>query len=138
MKPPLLICAASLCAFVCASPAQSVYRCGADGRTYSQEPCEAGRLIDVADGRSAQQAAQTRQAAQRDAQLAQALQREREAAERQAARQAPALIGTAKTAPPGTGHCDAARPHRCAKPDGHQRRHGPDDRVTLYRAPDTR
>jgi hypothetical protein len=127
MKPLGLILGALLCAWAAASQAQqSVYRCGADGRTYSQEPCEAGRLIDVADRRSAEQSTQTRQAAQRDARLAQALQRDREHAEHQASRQAPAIIGSA---PKAVVH-DTERREMKKK-----RRHGAAADVTLYRAP---
>jgi hypothetical protein len=109
-----------------------VYRCGADGRSYSQEPCASGQAVDVADPRSAQQAAQTRQAALRDAREADQLERARLRAERQAARQGPALIGWSKP--------KAATDKRCSKgtacKDGEPstpRANKP--AVTLYREP---
>ena len=138
MKPLALWAGALLCAWAAASSAQqSVYRCGADGRTYSQEPCEAGRLIDVSDRRSAEQSTQTRQAVQRDAHLAQALQNEREHAERQATRQTPVIIGGAPKAlgAPGSDRCTAKRVHCETKTKS---RHGTTADVTLYRAPQTR
>ena len=137
MKALALWTGALLCAWAASSQAQqNVYRCGTDGRTYSQEPCEAGRLIDVSDSRSVQQSTQTRQAAQRDAHLAQALQRERELAEHQASRQAPVIIGGApKAVAHGTERC-AARPAPCEPKK--KRRHGTAADVTLYRAPQTR
>jgi hypothetical protein len=122
-----LLFAACLSWLACAAQAQEqrVYRCGADGRSYSQQPCEAGRGIDVADPRSVHQAAQARQVAQRDARLADALERQRLQAERVAARQGPALIGTAKPVPHVDKPCRAACRHKI-------------DRATLYRAPQTR
>ncbi len=35
-----------------ASQAQTVWRCGPDGRTYSAEPCANGAAVDVSDPRS--------------------------------------------------------------------------------------
>ncbi len=37
--------------------AQTVYRCGPDGRVYSQNPCPQGRAINVSDERSEEQRA---------------------------------------------------------------------------------
>lgn len=113
---------ALLCAGAAGAQTQ-VYRCGPDGRSYSQEPCTQGRAIDVADARSAQQAAQTRLAAQRDAQRADEMERERRQAERLAMRQGPALIG--RTTPRTTEAAPAPR----AKPRGDKA-----SRVTLYQA----
>ena len=43
---------------VCAgAQAQTVYRCGPDGRVYSQAPCPEGRAINVSDERSEEQRA---------------------------------------------------------------------------------
>jgi hypothetical protein len=107
-----------------------VYRCGADGRSYSQEPCVQGRAVDVADPRSAQQSAQTRQAALRDAREADELEGARLRAERQAASQGPALIGGSKP--------KAAIDKRCSKgmacKDGAPSKHRSNSQtVTLYR-----
>jgi hypothetical protein len=122
-----LLFAACLSWLACAAQAQEqrVYRCGADGRSYSQEPCEAGRGINVADPRSVQQAAQARQVAQRDTRLADSLQHQRLQAEHVAARQGPALISASKPVHRVDKPCRAACRHKA-------------DRVTLYRAPETR
>jgi hypothetical protein len=57
--------------------AQTVYRCGPDGRVYSQSPCPQGRAVDVSDERSATQRAAA-QARARDNQVrGDALERER-------------------------------------------------------------
>jgi hypothetical protein len=69
--------------------AQTVYRCGPEGRVYSQTPCPQGRAVDVSDERSAEQRAAA-QARVRDEQArGDALERER--LEREAGK--PALAG---------------------------------------------
>ena len=119
--PPVLV-VALLCAGAATAQTQA-YRCGADGRSYSQDPCEGGRSVDVADWRSVQQVAQTRQAALRDARLADELERARLHAERLGAHQGPALIGSAS---------------KSARPETPKRRHDKPHTVTLYRAAETR
>lgn len=61
--------------------AQTVYRCGPDGRSYSQEPCPQGRPVDVSDARTREQQAQTAAAATRDARTASALEKNRRRSE---------------------------------------------------------
>jgi len=113
-----------------------VYRCGPDGRSYSQEPCAQGRSVDVADPRSAQQAAQTRQAALRDAREADELQRTRLSAERSAARRGPALIGWSKEASVDDARC--AKGAACKHGELPKRRHGKANAATLYRGAEAR
>ena len=48
LSPPCLMC---LCAAASAQ-SQTVWRCGADGRSYSATPCADGRPVAVADPRS--------------------------------------------------------------------------------------
>ena len=67
-----------------ASAAQTVYRCGPDGRSYSQQPCPEGRRVEAGDARTAAQRAQGEAASQRDAKAAESLERQRRAAERAA------------------------------------------------------
>jgi hypothetical protein len=115
-----------------AAPAQDrVYRCGADGRSYSQEPCASGAAIDVADARSPSQVAQAQQVARLDARLADALARQRQEAENAAARQGPVLIGA--RAIHDAAACRAGSP--CARAARPARKHQAPDRVTLYRPP---
>lgn len=61
--------------------AQPIYRCGPDGREYSQTPCPGGRLLDLADPRSAAQRAEARDVAAREARLATRLEAQRRQAE---------------------------------------------------------
>ena len=122
---------ALLCAGGAAAQTQ-VYRCGADGRSYSQEPCDGGRAVEVADPRSAQQAAQARQAVQRDVREAHEAERARLRAEREAARQGPATIGGSKSAAVDETRCaKGAKP--CRHGDATKRHQNKVHTVTLYR-----
>ena len=58
-----------------------VYRCGPEGREYSQLPCAGGTQFDAADPRNADQRAQGEQAAERERRHAAALERDRLARE---------------------------------------------------------
>lgn len=40
---------------VASAQAETIYRCGPDGRLYSQTPCAQGRVVDVRDERSTEQ-----------------------------------------------------------------------------------
>jgi hypothetical protein len=62
-----------------ASAAGAIYRCGADGRTYSQAPCAEGQLIESADPRSAAQRAEAVRVTAHERQVAAELERERKA-----------------------------------------------------------
>jgi hypothetical protein len=93
--PALLgLCA---CALAAAAPAaaQTVYRCGPGGSSYSQTPCPGGRAIDVDDSRTPEQQQQAQSAADRDARLGAALERDRRMEEALAAQRSsgPAAIG---------------------------------------------
>jgi len=78
-----------------AAPPQTVYRCGPDGRVYSQTPCADGRPVTIDDPRSASQRQAAREAAERDAQLAKQLAEERRQREAAAAGQGLAGIQAA-------------------------------------------
>lgn len=80
----------ALCAAlpVSQAEAQTVWRCGAEGRSYSQTPCSDGRPVAVADARAADEVAEARAVAVREQRLADELRAQRhlrEAAWRQAA-----------------------------------------------------
>jgi hypothetical protein len=75
MKQALVVLA--LVASCFAASAQTVWRCGADGRSYSDAPCADGRAIDASDVRSAEQQQQARGVAARDRRLADQLRSER-------------------------------------------------------------
>ena len=62
----------------CASvQAQAVYRCGPDGRTYSQTPCAQGRAVNVSDERSEEQRAAAEARVRGEQARGDALERER-------------------------------------------------------------
>jgi hypothetical protein len=117
-----------------AAPAQDrVYRCGADARSYSQQPCASGATIEVDDARNASQVAQAQQVARLDARLADTLTRQRLQAEYAAARQGPVLIGAAH-ASHDVAACHPGSP--CARADRPKRKgERAAGGITLYRAP---
>ena len=66
----------------------TVYRCGPDGKTYSQEPCKGGKQIDASDTRTEAQRADSLAATAADKKRGDALERDRlkgEAAQKPAA-----------------------------------------------------
>jgi len=65
----------------CIGTAQTVYRCGAEGRSYSHTPCPDGRALDVSDARSPAERAQGATAAESTARLADSMERDRLMAE---------------------------------------------------------
>ncbi|AKJ27728.1 hypothetical protein [Caldimonas brevitalea] len=74
--PPLPLLLPILLWFPLAAPAAgtTVYRCG---NSYSEQPCEQGRVVPLVEGPSEAQRAQAQQNGERDAQLAEELQRRR-------------------------------------------------------------
>lgn len=68
-----LLCLA-ITGWMAPAAAQNVYRCGA---SYSQQPCDGGKLVAASDSRSASQKAQSDQATQRTAKAAEAMERAR-------------------------------------------------------------
>jgi hypothetical protein len=110
-------CVALLLAPPLAAAPQTVYRCGPDGRTFSQTPCSDGRALGVDDARSAAQQKAARDVAARDAEQARKLAEERrqreDAAKGQAAagfRTAPAVAAAPASAPARKKKSNAA-PH---------------------------
>ena len=76
--------AALLLACCCASAgtqAQTVYRCGADGRTYQNSPCSNGREVDVSDPRTEEQRRAAMDVSAANARLASQLERAQRARE---------------------------------------------------------
>lgn len=121
---PILLLALA-CALAPAAQAAKVYRCGPDGRTYSQTPCPAGQEVPVADPRSAEQQREAAQAASREKGMAQDLARERRQREREARGQVAVGIGpdraasAAATAASGAkGPRDRTRLGKASAPEG--------------------
>ncbi len=94
MRPAAWICLVllALCTALPALAASKVYRCGPDGREFSQIPCKEGRPVDTADERSAAQQRDAQAVAASQTQLARKLEAERKAREAAAATQGPAGI----------------------------------------------
>ena len=97
MKPQLLL-VALLPMLAHAAPPQTVYRCGPDGRVYSQTPCADGKPLTVDDPRSAEQRKAAREVSAREAEQAKKLADERRQREQAAQGQAAAGFRTAPTA----------------------------------------
>jgi hypothetical protein len=81
-----------------AAPPQTVYRCGPDGRVYSQTPCADGKALSVDDPRSVSQQKAAREVSARDAEQAKKLADERRQREEEAKGQAAAGIKPAAPA----------------------------------------
>ena len=65
--------------------AAPIYRCGADGRTYSQVPCAEGSIVEATDPRTAAQRAEATRFVAAERQRAAEQERERKAAAKPAA-----------------------------------------------------
>lgn len=99
MKPHRLLALGALLPLLAqAAPPQTVYRCGADGRVYSQAPCADGKALSVEDPRSASQQKAAREVSERNAEQARKLAGERRQREADAKGQAAAGIKTAPAA----------------------------------------
>jgi hypothetical protein len=81
-----------------AADQQKVFRCGPDGRIYSQAPCKDGHEVDAADQRSPEQRKAAEEVVKREEKLADKIARERQAREAAAAKQGATIIGAAKPA----------------------------------------
>jgi hypothetical protein len=86
----LAIAGATLLAVHSAS-AQGLYRCGAEGRTFSQVPCDGGHAVDAAREPTAAQRAEATEVARRESELARQLTEERIA--RETSVRAPEAVG---------------------------------------------
>jgi hypothetical protein len=98
-----------------AAPPQTVYRCGPDGRVYSQTPCADGKSLAVDDPRSPQQQKAARDVATRDAEQANKLADERRRREDAAKGQAAAGFKTGPQAEAASA--PARKPKSKAKVD---------------------
>ena len=75
--------------------AQTIWRCGPDGRSFSDTPCAEGRTLAVADTRPSQDVAAARMLAEREIRLAERLRRERLSEEREQLGSGLAALGPA-------------------------------------------
>jgi Domain of unknown function (DUF4124) len=67
----------TLAALPLLAQAQTIWRCGPDGRSFSDTPCAEGQALAVADTRPSQDVAAARAQADREMRLAEKLRRER-------------------------------------------------------------
>ena len=98
---------------------QKIFRCGPDGRVYSQTPCKNGYEVPAADARSPEQRLAAEEVVKREARLADKMARERRAAEAAAAKQGAAHIAypaAAKPAAPAAAAASAAKKRTTRKP----------------------
>lgn len=84
-----------LAALIVNAQAQTIYRCGADGRSYSQTPCSGGAAVDASDARSDRERREARAVAEADQALADRMERDRLQAEARFPRRA-TIIGERK------------------------------------------
>jgi hypothetical protein len=123
MKALLVLAIAFSCG---AAHAQAVYRCGADGRSYSHTPCAQGHVVDVNDERSPQQRRAALDVVERDLALADSLQRDRlarEAQPRAGAGQIDGRVGSARVAHAEPAKKNAKTKKRSPKSPQHADRH---------------
>jgi hypothetical protein len=115
----IALAAATLAAAHAQPKTQKVFRCGPDGRVYSQTPCMDGTAVDVADPRSAEAQRAAAQATQRQQAQNEKDARERKAGEAAAARQGAAHIpytAAIKAAAPASAAPSAAKGRKKPKP----------------------
>ncbi len=114
-----MLCLAALASAQAQS--QTVWRCGADGRSYSDSPCPGGRALQVADARSEQQRQEAAGVADRERALAERLAEERREREREWALRGTGLIAVGPVSP-GAGPAGVKPPKRqAAKKKGPKR-----------------
>jgi hypothetical protein len=73
--------------------AQTIWRCGSDGRTYSDQPCSEGRALVGTDARSVAEVHAAHEVVARDQALARELHRQNREAEREALSHGSGLAG---------------------------------------------
>ena len=105
-----------------ASQAQGIWRCGPDGRSFSDAPCKDGRELSLPQARPAADLDSALSMAQREKALAAQLVRERQQRETAAAAGAAGIHGTRLVKVPEArapqGQQPKAKPrHRLAAPD---------------------
>ena len=100
MNLPLAALVLSLAAGSTAWAQKKVFRCGPDGRIYSQTPCKDGYEVNADDKRSAEQRKAAEENVRRDDKLNEKMARERHAKEVAAAKEGPATIGNASAVKP--------------------------------------
>ena len=96
--PSILLLAAGLHTAAHAS-AQTVWRCGPDGRSYESQPCNDGRALELPGARSEADVLAAQQVAAADQRLARQLREQRLEREKELLARGPGLAGFARAAP---------------------------------------
>ena len=98
----VLLAALTLAVGTAGAASQKVFRCGTDGRTYSQTPCKDGRgyEVDANDKRSAEQRKDAEAAVKREAETVEKMRRDRLAREAAAVKQNPGVVNKPVAAEP--------------------------------------
>jgi hypothetical protein len=110
----LMICSGSADA-----ASQKVFRCGPDGRVYSQTPCKDGYEVNADDARSAEQRKAAEEQLKRDAKLNEKMARERRAREAAAQPAIGVIVNPAAARPapsPASGAATKKKPQAKPKP----------------------
>lgn len=94
----------------------TAWRCGAEGRSYSDQPCAQGRAVAVADTRTPHELAQAQSVVARERALAKALVAERHEREREVAARGSGLIAIKPVAPAPRAVKEAAKKPKKSKP----------------------
>jgi hypothetical protein len=89
----------------------SVFRCGPEGRQYSDSACPDGRPVAAADARTAEQRRQAEAVARRDRELADRMVKEREQRERHA----PGAVGIGPTGTAKAGTSAVSGPKKSSR-----------------------
>jgi hypothetical protein len=97
---------------------QKVFRCGPEGRDYSQAPCKDGHEVDAADPRSAAQRKSAEETVKREEKMADKMARERRAQETAAAKVGAATIVHSSAAKAAAPAASAAAKKRYRKKHG--------------------
>ena len=118
MNMPTRSIATLAAALLCLAPAVTaqaakIYRCGPDGRIYSQTPCKDGHEINAADKRSAEQRKAAEDSVKREGQTTEKMARERQANEAAAAKQGAIMIAN-----PAAAKAVPATPDAASAPSG--------------------
>ena len=117
----LLVLAAVVLQMPTTAQAQTVWRCGEGGRTYSESPCPGGRQVNAADTRTAAQAQTARDEVKRSQDFAARMRKERLEDEK---RNRAANAVAANLGPTKASDKTSEKPKAKAKPKSH-RRHPP-------------
>ena len=113
----VLLATLVLAAGSAAAASQKVFRCGPDGRIYSQTPCKDGYEAKADDARSAEQRKAAEELAKRDEKLAEQMRRERQAKEAAAAKQGAVTVGNPSPASPAASAVALKKKRPPKKPD---------------------